>query len=102
VPPVVTDVAGAGASPLRSVASSPVSALPALRAAPSSARVQNTAPHTKDDSTMVSEWITPDGLRTQLTFRVRGDTLRGTTSTIMGDRANDGPAFVAVRAICPG
>lgn len=72
-----------------------------LRALPATARPQNTTPHVKDDSTLVAEWVDADGRRTQLTFRVRGDTLRGAATTNIGDRANTGPAFVAVRALCP-
>ena len=102
LPPVVTDVPAAPA-PAIARASSPPPTTPvaALRAAPAAARIQNTTARAKDDSTFVAEWFSPDNRTTQLTFRIRGDTLRGTTIAITGDVVIPGSVLVAVRAQCP-
>ncbi len=98
--PVVTDLGGARA-PTRVSAAPPSQAISALRPAPLLARVQNATAYMKDDSTIVAEWLNPDmRTTTQLTFRTRGDTLRGSTNVIAGALMTAGPAFVAVRALC--
>jgi hypothetical protein len=98
--PVVTDLGGVRVPP-PAASPPPPSPISALRAAPARARVQHATARMKDDSTLVAEWLNADNRTTQLTFRLRGDTLRGTTSSIAGDLVIVGSVLVAVRGQCP-
>lgn len=106
--PVVTDLAGAAASaparpPVSSLAGGGRGGRSAVTTSPPMAppiRVQNASVHVQDDSTFVAEWLHADGKTTKLSFRLKGDTLRGTTNDIIGDMVIVGAPLVAVRGSC--
>ncbi len=99
VPPTVTDVVRA-AAPAAAPAAARGGVRTSLRGAPAGASVQNATSRALNDSMFATDWVRGNGT-TQLTFTVRGDTLRG--MAVSGARGvQETPrSFTALRVVCP-